>query len=466
VREALGRRRWLAPAALAVVVGLAAALRLVGIRYGLPLPLLNPDEANIVPRAWAIGHADRADPAFYDYPSLLFYVLAPFQALAAEPSYVTARVIGVAIGLVGVVAAWLLGRRAYGTPAAVVGAAAVAVATTHVAYSRMAVTDVLLTTLVTAALWLAVARRLEWAGLAVGLAASAKYPGVLAVAPLVVAGWGSWSRLARALALAALAFVLTSPFVLIHAGAARDDLSRVQRLARDGWLGFEDDPPSLLGFADRLWHGLGPVLALTVVGVALAARRRSRADLVLGAFVVAYGVYLAPLGAHFDRYVLPLVPVAGVLAGRVGRLAPLAVALLVVPLWWSIGDARDLTRTDARVAMARWIEAEIDPAATIALDPSTGLLSRNPVVRLELPGPGRPSDPRRDLAALRADGVQYVLVSGAVTDRVRAAAGRYPREMPFYGALEAQDGVALAHAVEPGRAGIGGPWARLYRIPR
>ena len=147
-----------------------------------------------------------------------------------------------AIGLGGVGATWWLGRRAYGTGAAIVGAAAVAVATTHVAYSRMAVTDVLLTLAITCVLALAVEGRIEWAGLAVGLAASAKYPGAIAAVPVLVAGWGRWRALGRAGALAVAGFALTSPFVLIHAGAAWDDVSRVQRLARAGWLGFENDP--------------------------------------------------------------------------------------------------------------------------------------------------------------------------------------------------------------------------------
>ena len=38
---------------LAAILALAAALRLIGIEYGLPFGgLLNPDEQNIVPRAW------------------------------------------------------------------------------------------------------------------------------------------------------------------------------------------------------------------------------------------------------------------------------------------------------------------------------------------------------------------------------------------------------------------------------
>ena len=129
-------------------------------------------------------------------------LLAPVQAFFGAPALGAARFVAVAIGLGGVGATWWLGRRAYGTGAAIVGAAAVAVATTHVAYSRMAVTDVLLTLAITCVLALAVEGRLEWAGLAVGLAASAKYPGAIAAVPVLVAGWGRWRALGRAAALA------------------------------------------------------------------------------------------------------------------------------------------------------------------------------------------------------------------------------------------------------------------------
>ena len=75
--------------ALAAILVLAALLRLVGIRYGLPLAILNPDESNIVPRAWQIGNG-HLDPGWYDYPSLLMGMLAPVQAFfAAGRSIVT-----------------------------------------------------------------------------------------------------------------------------------------------------------------------------------------------------------------------------------------------------------------------------------------------------------------------------------------------------------------------------------------
>ena len=226
----------------------------------------------------------------------------------------------------------------------------------------MAVTDVLLTLAVTCVLALAVEGRLEWAGLAVGLAASAKYPGAIAAVPVLVAGWGRWRALGRAAALAVAGFALTSPFVLIHAGAAWDDVSRVQRLARAGWLGFENDPATPFAYLDRLWDALGPFLLVAAVGLVAALLRRTRTDLVLLSFAVAYWLTLIPQEAHFDRYVLPLIPVLGVLAGSVRLAVPFALAALVVPFAWSISDARELTNVDTRVRADAWVATNVPRA--------------------------------------------------------------------------------------------------------
>jgi hypothetical protein len=448
-------------ASAAAVLGLAATLRVVGAGSGLPLPLLNPDEANIVPRAWELVHGGGLDPGWYDYPSLIFLVLAPTQIALDEPSYGAARVVAVLIGMLGVAAAWWLGHAAYGRLAGLTGAAGVAVATTHVAYSRMAVTDVLLTLGVTVTLALLVTGRLEWAGVAAGLAASAKYPGAVLLAPLVVAAWGAWRRLAVALALAAAAFVATSPFVVVHAGAAWDDLDRVQSLAQDGWLGFEDDPSTPVAFVERLWETVGPLMLVAAAGLVLALLRRTRSDLVLGAFLAVYALSLAPVEAHFDRYVLPLVPVAAVMAGRARPLVPIALAAMLVPLWWSVEDAGSLTGRDPRLDAAAWIEKVVPQNDRLAADPSTLPLAGRKVVRLELPGPGRPFDPRRDLGTLQADGVRWLVVSGVVTDRVLAAAGSYPREAAFYRRLERLE---PAYATPEEAGGRPRPWLRVYRL--
>lgn len=455
--------RWRVVVPLGVALVLAAALRVIGAGNGLPYPLLNPDEGNIVPRAWEIVHGGGLDPGWYDYPSLLMLLLSPSQLLAEAPSYGAARVVAIAVGLLGVAAAWWLGREAYGRRSAVVAALTVAVATTHVAYSRMAVTDVLLATLVTAALALLVSGRLEWGGVAIGLAVSAKYPGIALAAPLVVAAWGQWTRLARSGALAAGTFMLTSPFVVLHAGRAWEDISRVQELARRGWLGLEDDPGFTLAFVLRLWDGVGPIVLFAAVALAIAVWRRTRADTILAAFVGAYWLELVPVEAHFDRYVLPLIPLVGVLAGSVGSLAIGALVVLLVPLVWSARAADELRGRDARLYADDWIAANVSRSSRIVADPSTLPLDGYNVTRLELPGPGRPFDLRRDLSTLSAAPGTWLLVSGAVTDRVAAQPELYPREARFYRELDRLHTAAFeADGDAPGSTG---PWVRLYRLP-
>jgi len=440
-------------AALAAILAGAAALRLVGIQYGLPnAALLNPDEQNVVPRAWRMTHGAGLDPHFFDWPTLVMYALAPFQAWHAEPSYLAGRLVIVGFAVGGVAAAWWLGSCAYGTVAAAIAAGVTAVETTHVAFSHAAVTDVPLTTLVTVALALLVAGRYELAGVAIGLATAAKYPGVLLLVPLLIVVWRQWRRLAVSLALAVLAFVVASPFVVLDAGSTWSALRRVEAEHRRGWLGFEHDHWSGIAFAGRLWDGLGPVLVIATAALVVALARRSRrADVVLGSFVVAFYVSLLPLHSHFPRYVLPLVPALGALAGRFRGIAPVTLLLLVVPLTWSIRDDKRLTRTDTRIVAARWIDAHVPKGAAIAAEPSTAVPPGYRVVAIPLPLPGR--DMRVDV-----DGAQWALVSGAVADRVLAAQDVYPRRSAFYERLP--EPVFRLRADDE----LAGPWVAVYRL--
>jgi len=422
--------------ALAAILAGAAALRLVGVGYGLPFPLLSPDEQSIVPRAWKMVHGGGLDPHWFDYPSLLMYLLAPFQAWQHEPSYLAARLVVIALALG-------------------------AVAATHVAYSRMAVTDVPLTLGVAVSLALLVSGRIELGGLAVGLAMSFKYPGVFLLVPLVVAGNRQPRRLALGIAAAAAAFCATSPFFVAHLGSAVRDAYHVQNLARQGWLGFEHDHSAPIAFLDRLWTGLGPMLLVCGLGLVLALSRRSRTDLILASFVLVYFLDLCTLGAHFDRYVLPLVPPLAVLAGRVRSLAPVTLLLLVVPLTWTIRDDRRLTKTDTREVAHAWVEHHIPRAARLAADPSLPPFERFRVLKLRLPLPEeKRADPNRDLTRLRNAGVRYAIVTGAVADRVLAARKDYPREAAFYDRLATL--TKRLYYVQ--QDGLNGPWVAVYRL--
>jgi len=448
--------------ALAAILVGAAALRIVGVAYAHPFALFSPDEQSIVPRAWHMAHGGGLDPNWFDYPSLLMYVLAPFQAWEPHPSYLAARIVVIVLALGAVAAAWWLGHRAYGGLAGVVAAAAVAVETTHVAYSRMAVTDVPLTLAIAASLALLVSGKIELGGLVAGVAMSFKYPGVFLLVPVIVAGWRQWRRLAIAFLAAAVAFAATSPYFFVHFSTALADAYRVQNLARQGWLGFEHDHAAPIAFADRLWEGLGPALLVCVVGLVVAFVRRGRADLILGSFVIVYFLDLCTLGAHFDRYVLPLVPPLAALGGRFRALAPVMLLLLVVPLTWTIREDRRLTRNDTRVVARSWVERHVKQDTRLAADPSLPPFTGFRIVKLDLPLPSEDHpDPDRDISRLRLQDVRYVIVTGAVADRVVDAREHYPFEARFY---ERVRKLRRVFYVPRDAHGLNGPWVAVYKL--
>jgi 4-amino-4-deoxy-L-arabinose transferase-like glycosyltransferase len=268
-------------------------------------------------------HGGGLDPHWFDYPALLMYVIAPFQAWEGEPSYLAGRVVVIVLALGAVAASWWLGEKAYGGPAGPVAAATLAVATTSVAYSRMAVTDVPLTLGVAASLALLVSGRIELAGVVAGVAMGFKYPGIFLLVPIAFAGWRQPRRLAVAVVAAFAVFALTNPFFVAHLGSAVSDAYHVQQLSRQGWLGFEHDHAAPIAFVYRLWDALGPVLIVCGVGLVLALVRRERNDLILASFVGR----LLPRALHAQRALGPLHPPARcrrwpALAGRIRGLAP------------------------------------------------------------------------------------------------------------------------------------------------
>ena len=133
----------------------------------------------------------------------------------------------------------------------------------------------------------------------------------------------------------------------------------------------------------------------------------------------------------------------------------------LVPLWWSIDDARALTPRDPRLDAAAWIERNVPAGERIAVDPSTLPPDPPRVVRLELPGPERPFDTRRDLGALRRAGFRWLVVGDSVTERVLNAASRYPPEARFYASLTAREPAFEARSDSDER---GRRWVRVYRI--
>lgn len=242
--------------AAAFVVLVAAVLRFEALGAGLPHPRTRPDEMPVVEQ---MARVDRGEPVdMLIYPNAYVYAswgwvkaalaVAPafgFEApggfqktffAAPERIYLLGRAGSATAGVLAVLGALLLARRAWGDPAALATGVLVATCFLHARDSHALKPDALLSLTVLGSLaasaWMAeraTPARVGLAGVAFGLAMATKYTGVLMAVPLwAAAGWASRREGASGLSrwlppkavvaggLGALVFAATSPHLVFE----------------------------------------------------------------------------------------------------------------------------------------------------------------------------------------------------------------------------------------------------------
>lgn len=389
-------------AAAFAIVALGVALRVAGMRQGLPDFV---EEA--APFRWAIAMWARPDgaidwnPHHFIYPSLTVYLQLGLQLahetlghwagryagpadyhlafqLDPTPMVLLARALGIAADAASLVLVARLGERMR-RGAGLVAAFLLACSPIMIATSRAVYTDAVMLALALAALgrmqcyrggsaWRVLPVSV-WVGLAIG----AKYPAVVLLLPLA---WtllhahparARWRALALALVAVTLTFLATSPYVLIDRALFLRDVHFDRVLATEGLLGASGGASgwhTLGGLA----HDLGPVAALlSLAGLALIVIRDRRLPgampVLLAGTAFVLPVVLSPL--RFERYLLGVLPAAALAAGlaatfsmtrfkgRAGTLAALGLSLaLAVPaLAAALGMAGEAAANTQRQAL-------------------------------------------------------------------------------------------------------------------
>ena len=419
VREARG-----GTLALTFVLGIALALRLVGLRYGLPA-VYNPDEVSIMSRALAFAKGD-LNPHNFLYPTLYFYVLFAWEGLTAaaavgvrvvdsfaafqreffvDPTrvYVAGRLLTAVIGTATVAATFALARRIAGPVAGLTAAVAVAVSPLHVRDSHYVKHDVPVTLLIVLA-YLAYERlwrifpaetgafedvrdqEVIWAGVITGLAFSTHYYAIFLAIPL------AWSaarraatpgeairRVAIAAAVSGAMFFLCSPFILAEPATALRDIQANRQIVVDRAVGSLGYGATLARYVEMLARDtLGwPIVLVAAIGAVVAVRDDPRRAAWLLAFPVPFFFFIASTYPA-SRYLIPLVPFLAIFAGmyvaRIARWNPAAAwiaipALAALPLLTSIRTDLFIRQTDTRTLAARFIEAHVPAGTTILTQP-------------------------------------------------------------------------------------------------
>ena len=398
------------------------ALRLWGIKQGLPYSYNSDEATHFVPRAVAFFSHDY-NPQYFLNPPAYSYLLhlvfelwfgsadAVRRVYATDPTavFVVARVVAAVLGTVAVWLTYLAGERFFNRTVALLGAAIFGLAFLPVFYSHLALNDVPTLAPVALALYgtagvLRNGARREYvlAGVGVGLAAATKYTGGIMAVCLVAAAVGDGAggtpltalttlrRLGLALACAALAFLAANPYAVLDFTAFHAGLTTQQSLAGGS------DPEKLgttaaSGTAFYLWTltwGLGwaPSLAAAGGSVLLVVRRRLALALVLLPAPIAFIVFMGDQQRYFARWLMPIFPIIALLgayavvellrwlirARRMPVLLAVAVATIVMlaqSLTSVVHNDLVLSRADTRNLTRQWMVDHVPAGAKVVVEP-------------------------------------------------------------------------------------------------
>ena len=483
------------------LIGLA--LRVRGLPWGLPWSLHIDERLFVVAKAI---HLERSlengalpDPGTSSYGILPLWlvVLARklFLRLAASPGPPTygdefaatvllARCISAVAGASAVLLTGLWARR-FGRGASFLAAAMVAGFPALVQAGHFGTVESLLVASLAGGMIAAERlaeqrnlRRAAVAGAALGLAISVKAPAALLALPIAHAAAsearGRSRRFALAATCAAAAMILLNPGMLrgVDVGAPTGEHTTLfGNLLRaysgdfhDWTLPYAHDIPAWTELTKLLPYAIGVLpQILAIVGLVVVARRRAPRDVRLLLLAAPLLLLLVVARVKTVRFLVPALPAMAVLAAeglaavaaRFGRgvAAAVAVAVAAVVLVHGAAFTAIYAEPDARVAAGRWLDANLPPSETVAVEDPPGygppIGSPTPVIeraplRYEILWPGfyqiyerKTDDERRAHLLSVLQRVDWLALSEGHRAEFTAAPELRPVESAFYRDLDA-----------------------------
>ncbi len=374
----------------------------------------------------------------------------PTREFALHPDrlFLVARI---TVALLGTVSVWLLylvGARLFNRAVGLLASAVLAVAFLPVFYGHLGLNDVPTLAPLTLSLFgtagiLRKGRMLDYlvAGIGLGLATATKYTAGVMLLPLLAAAVARYldgkppteepsaarrstsegrtteplaSSVARpdrarddgksnarrdvaigvgiSLAAAAGTYLIANPYSLLDFHLFREELERQSKYteqSRASWIG----GPQQGSFVYYLWSfgwGLGWIPALAALGGAVSIwRRQRRVGWVLVPVAVLYLLFLSLQGRYFGRWLLPIFPIACLLAGNfalevagwAARRAPrldwasaaltalAVIALVAQGVVYGVHSGLVLSRADTRNLARAWVVRNIPAGARIVVEP-------------------------------------------------------------------------------------------------
>jgi len=306
--------------------------------------------------------------------------------------YLIGRFWSALLGTLTVILVFLIGRRLYGSGAAVGAAVLTAVVPIHVLLSHYATVDVPVTFFITLSFYFSTmllakgkTRYYLLSGAAAGLAAGTKYNGALVLLPLIAARFLTGNRRAKArwlvagILTSAVVFFITTPFLIsdftIFIRDLKSQSSYLLESGHPGGVFMKTSPGFFYQLRSNLYYAGGRWFwFLSLAGLVGCFIRHRRSDLILLPWIIPYFILISIPVVKFARFILPLTPFLALGAGALlqmrlpGRRSQRLVRILFsVGIIWilliSLGYLRTLAGPDPRITANRWLR-EFLPAGT------------------------------------------------------------------------------------------------------
>jgi len=464
----------------------SAVVHLWGIRRDLPVP--QADERYFVDPAVYIASSADPNPHWFGHPgSTVIYPLAAFYRLRAvlfdgaplfgrapsiavhfanDPSgfYLIGRAWAIAFSLAAFPLVYALGRRVFNELVGRLAVVVWAVVPIAVDYGRIVRTDSVALFFALLCLWACVravetptARWFVTAGVAAGLGTASRYF-LAALVPVVVTAWivahpRRIMTLGAGLSATVAAFALSTPFLFLDAREALRSIGgeegspdpgrRANFVGNVAFYSLHTIPAALS------WIGLGACIA----GIVLALAHRTPGTLLLLVWIATLVVGISVLPFHWDRWLIPALPVVTLLAvdalvelarwvaRRTARRAPwrfagtFAAVLAGALVLTAVGPADALVRLEqtesrpsTRAVAQSWIERHLVRGSGVAVEVQGPVLPTTEYRTVEhhsLPNAGSVQD------YVRA-GYRYLVLDAGLDRTYLNRASGYPNAVTFY----------------------------------
>ena len=414
------------PRAIALILLVAAVVRLYGVGFGLPA-MNDPDELMFQMGAVRMLSGPTLNPGWFGHPgTTTIYLLALLDlgtfglgwllgwfadphafatAIYNDPTWVILPG-RIAMALFSVWCVWLtyrLAQELFGQRAGLAAAALLALNPVHIAWSQVIRTDIMASCFMLlcllAALRIAREGRLRdtiLASLWLALAVATKWPfalGSLAVLGAIVlriqadpAFWRTELRRAVLFGVLAVAFLfLASPFLLLDYPTVLRNLQGEDQLRHLGATGGTPVYNLWWYLRGAMLTGFGPLGAVLALAGGASVLRRREALAVIAP--VALGFLLVICLPHLvqERWALPLFPLLCIAAGAAlaklaemlrarlpGQLGSWAVAVLVaamlVPIAVTCAENTRARLHDTRQIASAWARAHVPPGSMVMVE--------------------------------------------------------------------------------------------------